>query len=338
MKIVWPTVAATLATAVPRPALHAAVTIFADGPQAEARGEWAVAFSGGADSLALLLLLWAHWPERRGELVALHFNHRLRGRASTADEAFCKRVCAALGVECVVGRWAESPPDASEAAARAARFTYFERVLAERGCGALWLGHQQDDVAESILMRLARGSGTAGLAAPRPVQSMPGRVHLRPLLTQKKTTLLAALTAAGGVWREDASNSTGDFFRNRIRLEVLPVWSEAAGGRDALAGIALSRDLLEDDDTALDTWAARVTRIDARGSLALRPLRGLPRAVLRRVIHRWLAQTPVKTDLNRNGFNGLLKLVQAGRTGTRHSLGAGHFALRRRTLVSCVRA
>ncbi|MBC8009740.1 MAG: TilS substrate-binding domain-containing protein, partial [Burkholderiales bacterium] len=118
-----------------------------------------------------------------------------------------------------------------------------------------------------------------------------------------------------------------------------PAWRAAAAepGRDALAGLALSRDLLEEDDTALEAWADRVTRIDDRnGALALAPLRDLPRAVLRRVVHRWLATTPARTDLNRVGFNALLDLVATGRTGAKHSLGAAFFVLRRRTRLVCV--
>ena len=89
--------------------------------------------------------------------------------------------------------------------------------MKQRKIRLLWLGHQQDDIAETMLMRLARGSGSAGLAAPRPRQAMSdGRFHLRPLLTLKKAKIVAALRAAGASWREDATNARGDFFRNRI--------------------------------------------------------------------------------------------------------------------------
>jgi tRNA(Ile)-lysidine synthase len=89
----WPLVAAALAERFPRTALHPSVVAWAEGKSMAARASWAVAFSGGADSLALLLLLWAHWPARRARLAALHFDHRLRGRASTDDEKFCAGVC-----------------------------------------------------------------------------------------------------------------------------------------------------------------------------------------------------------------------------------------------------
>ncbi len=340
-RINWPRLAGRLAAAIPTVRLHPAVRawIVARPP----RERLAVALSGGADSVALLLLLWAHFPERRARLLALHFDHRLRGRASAADARFCASLCRALGVELAAGRWDEAPRDpsaASEALARAARIQFFTTTLRRRRVVALCTGHHRDDVAETVLMRLARGASAAGLSAPRPVHPQPalGRTHLRPLLNLDKAALLDALRAAGASWREDATNESTAFLRNRIREDVVPAWRAAADqGRDALAGIALSRGLLEEDDAALESWADRVTRIDSRGGLALAPLRDLPRAVQRRVVHRWLASTPAKTDLNRAGFNALLDLASAtGRVGAKHSLGAAHFAVRRRTRLVCV--
>ena len=342
-KMNWPRVAEKLAASLPQERLHPAVLGRTAG--SPPRERWAVALSGGADSVALLLLLWAHWPERRPRLLALHFDHRLRGRASTADARFCEKLCRDLGVELVVGRWTDRAPASasatkpSEAEARTARHAFFAATLRRRRVAALFTGHHRDDVAETFLMRLARGSGAAGLAAPRPVHPQPalGRVHLRPLLNLDKAALAEAVRAAGGTWREDASNSTAAHLRNRVRAELLPAWRRFAAepGRDALAGVALSRELLEEDDAALEIWAERAFRLDARGGLALSPLRELPRAALRRVLRRWLVTTPARTDLNRQGFNGLLDLVSARRTGARHSLGAGHFARITRTRLVC---
>ena len=337
----WPRVAEKLAAAVPRERLHPAVLRRL--ASASPRERWTVALSGGADSVALLLLLWAHWPERRSRLLALHFDHRLRGRSSAADARFCEKLCRALGVDLVVGRWedrdAEAEGKPSEAEARAARHAFFTRTLRRRRAGVLFTGHHREDLAETMLMRLARGSGAAGLVAPRPVHPQPalGRVHLRPLLSLDKSALTAALRGAGGAWREDASNAGSAHLRNRVRADLLPVWRACAAepGREALSGLALTRDLLEEDDAALEVWADRATRIESDGALALAPLRDLPRAVLRRVLHRWLAQSPARTDLNRHGFNALLDFVVAGRTGARHSLGAGHFARIMRTRLVC---
>ncbi len=319
----WPAKAARVGGLLPIERFHPAAVARLD--RSRKSEGWAVAFSGGADSLALLMLLWTHRPERRARLVALHFNHRLRGRAADTDEKFCATVCAALGVRFVAARWHAVRPRVSEAGARTARFAFFEREMNRRKIRVLLLAHQQDDIAETLFMRLARGSGTAGLAAPRPVQVHPGgRLHLRPLLTFKKAELVAALRKAGASWREDATNETDDFFRNRVRRSVLPAWVRASG-RDALAGAALARERLEEDDGALEAWLDRLAPVRRRG-LDLSRLAGVPRAVWRRALHRWLLAVRPETDLSRQGFESLLAAVQRGRD-TRFSLGAKGFAV-----------
>jgi tRNA(Ile)-lysidine synthase len=309
---------------------------------------WAVGFSGGPDSLALLLLLWAHFPERRRALHALHFDHRMRGRASAADAHFCREVAAALNVRFHLGRWKERPTSVSEAAAREARMAFFERVCRRRKFSLLWLGHQEDDVAETILMRLARGSGTAGLAAPRPIGTVWGRAGsggrtwlkggrlreaslprtslARPFLGLKKTEILEALAECRIPWRTDASNETAAFFRNRVRREVLARWVKASG-RDALGGAALSRELLQEDDEALAAWTDRCHALTPSGRLRLARLAGCPTAIWRRALHRWLLAHKGQTgDLSRAGFDNLLVAIRKGRP-TRQSLGRTAFAV-----------
>ncbi|HTX67422.1 MAG TPA: tRNA lysidine(34) synthetase TilS [Opitutaceae bacterium] len=330
----WPAVAVAFARRISPDALHPGAMHAARADHERERRKhpprrprWAVAFSGGADSLALLLIFWAEGPGRWGrDFTVLHFNHRLRGRAAAADARFCARVCAALGLKLVVGRWREARRGASEAEARAARLAFFHREMRRRRLRLLWFGHQQDDIAESMLMRLARGSGAAGLAAPRPAQAMPGGIwHLRPLLTLKKAEIVAALRAAGASWREDATNARDGFFRNRIRRRVLPAWRRAAG-RDALAGAALARERLEEDDAALEAWLDELRPLRRDGSLDLARLASRPRALVRRAVRRWLAGQPGAGGLSRQGFEDLLEAVTAGRA-TRRSVGRRGFAV-----------
>lgn len=323
----WSRRAVRLAGLLPRDRLEPAV--LAHGLQPGQRGPWTVALSGGADSVALLLLLWVHLPEHRERLQAVHFNHRLRGRAAERDEAFCRDLCRGLRVKLRIGRRRVNRLVQNEAAARELRFACIDRVMRSSRSTLLWLGHQQNDVAETMLMRLARGSGAGGLAAPRPVQTMPdGRVHLRPMLGLKHSELTAALQAARIPWREDASNRSADYLRNRVRHQVLPVWEETAG-RDAVAGAALSRSLLEDDDAALDAWAMQLVAGMPAGRLWLRKLEDVPRAVVRRILHRWLTEQEGAGDLSRQAFEQLLAAVQRG-ASTRHSIGPQAFAVIRR--------
>ena len=327
----WPEIAGAVGTLIAPSRLHPAAVAWAKSA-AGSRAPWYVALSGGADSVAVLLLLWAHWPKRRARLRALHFDHRLRGAASRADARFCAKLCTALGVPLTLAEWkrTDSRRRASEAEARDARLRFFERHAR-----TLWLGHHQDDVAETMLMRLARGSGAGGLSAPRPVQAMPkGRTHLRPLLTLRKSEIVAALSAAGAAWREDATNAGPDFFRNRIRAEVLPRW-EAAAQRDAVAGAARARELLAEDDAALEAWVDQLRPWGKNGDLLLKRLAGAPRAVWRRALHRWLGCLTPKVDVSRQAVDVLLAAVERG-APTRQSLGPQLFAVidRRRRLRS----
>ncbi len=329
----WPTVAAAVASEISHSALHPAAMLRAlaehgrEGRRGGRPSRWALAFSGGADSLAMLLIFWAEGPGRWGrDFVVLHFNHGLRGRAANADEKFCREVCGALGVTFVAGRWKDAPSSASEAEARDARLNFFQREMKRRKLRLLWLAHQQDDIAESMLMRLARGSGSGGLAAPRPVQPQPdGRLHLRPMLTLRKSAITTALKKAGAVWREDATNSGRDFFRNRVRRDVLPKWV-AASERDAVGGAARSRELLEEDDAALDAWLAELKPLTAKGSLNLGKLAGKPRALIRRALHRWMRAQTHEIRVSRQAFDALLHDVIRGRR-TRHSVGRDGFAI-----------
>ncbi len=320
-----------LAQQLPKSSLHPAVLQWVE--QSVRRGPWLISLSGGADSMALLFLVWMHWPDRRSRLRVVHYNHRLRGRASDGDEKFCRDICRILRVPISVGRRRITTKINSEAQARKLRFEFIDRVMRKFGSKTIWLGHQQDDVAETMLMRLARGSGAGGLAAPRPIQSMPlHRVHLRPLLNLKCSEIEAGMRLAQLPWRVDASNMTGLYFRNRIRHDVIPTWVEAAE-RDAVAGAARSRDLLDEDDSALDDWAVSLYDMMPAGRLSLHELGNVPRAVVRRLLHRWLMGQEEAGDLSRQAFVHLLEAVMRGES-TRQSIGTKGFAVIKRQVLS----
>lgn len=312
-----------LAESIPLGRLHP--TVVERACRSKPAERWAIALSGGADSLALVLLLWAHFPERRERMVVLHFNHRLRGRAAAADARFCARACASLGLRFRSGEWANAPDSASEAAARAARHDFFAREMKRARATWLWLGHHQDDIVETMLMRLARGSGTAGLAAPRPMQIVGGVTRARPLLTLRKAELVAALTKAGIAWRDDSTNASDRFFRNRVRRSLVPAWTCMAG-RDVIPGVALARERLDEDDTALEAWVDEIGPLDRWRRLDLVRLAGKPVALWRRALHRWLLAARIDSDLSRQGFDQLLAAIRRGRD-TRFSLGARNFAV-----------
>ena len=181
-----------------------------------------VAVSGGADSVALLLLLL----ELRGKLgivpSVVHFNHKLRGKASDADEAFVAKLAAKHGLEfhsasVDVAKKAKMERANLEDAARRARYDYF-RSLAESGaCGRIVVAHTADDQAETVLAHLLRGTGLAGLGGIHPVA---GPV-VRPLLNVRRSELRRYLRARKQTWREDATNRDMKRMRARIRKKLL---------------------------------------------------------------------------------------------------------------------
>lgn len=217
-------------------------SIFASG------GRVGVACSGGADSLFLLRVLAAEFCA--GNLAVLHFNHKVR-KAAEIDEKFVESECAKLGAEFVRGSPDEAPRDRSEGGLRALRLAFFEKCAADLKLAAVAQGHHAGDVAETLLMRLARGAGLGGLCAPRPISRLRGVEYLRPLLNMSKGEIVAAMESAGLAWREDESNAGLDYFRNRIRNSVLPAFSEASQ-YDIFAAAVRSRGLLQEDADALD--------------------------------------------------------------------------------------
>ena len=184
----------------------------------------AAAVSGGADSMALLLLLRQLQPEFGYTLSACHVNHGLRGAAADRDEAFVREVCAALGVPLRVFRAAElagevgaPPPHAGEDWARRLRYACFER-LCQEGIDAVATAHTANDQAETLLLRLARGTGLHGAAGIRPRRGC----YLRPLLCLNRADTEAVCRTAGQTWVTDETNETDAYARNRLRRAALP--------------------------------------------------------------------------------------------------------------------
>ena len=191
-----------------------------------------VAVSGGPDSVALLrglAKLHHSGDDARspGALCAAHLNHQLRGDDSADDQQFVVDLCRDLGISCEVGRvelaGALTPSGGGlETAARQARYRFLEQV-AER-CGARYvaLAHTADDQAETILHRIVRGTGLAGLGGMAPVRPLGHASLVRPLLGFRRNELLDYLADLAQPFRIDQSNADPRFTRNRIRHDLLP--------------------------------------------------------------------------------------------------------------------
>ena len=276
---------------------------------------WSVACSGGSDSVALLLLVFAWFPAYRKGLRICHFNHGFRGAESDADEAFVRDLATKLGLEITCDRWEGAPlTRITEASLREARLQFYFSALKGTGGALLLVGHHAGDVAETVLMRLARGSGAGGLCAPRPVQSFAGgAVFVRPLLDLPKRRITEALESCGIEWREDGSNQSPRFLRNRVRHRVLPVM-KANAGREVEVGIVRSRRLLEEDDCALQQWMGDLvgeSELD-RSISDLGALKSKPVALLRRALNQWLNRRGLNRTLSAKSVDTLLEEIVRG--------------------------
>ncbi len=301
-----------------------------------------LAVSGGADSVALFHLLLPVCRNAGTAVTLLHLNHGLRAEAG-ADEQFVRSLAAQAGVPFLSRRVALSARPADglslEMAAREARMDFFRQCGAEAGLDAIATGHQADDVAETLLLRLARGAGAAGLAGLRPRSRLQhsSLALIRPLLPVAGAALRAWLSQRGLAWREDTSNSDPTIPRNLIRHTVLPQF-EAIWTPDVRARLCRSAETLREDDALLETLAAR--GLDALApqpsdppSLPVGPLLQQPEALRRRILRQWLFR---HGHPEAAGLDTVLSLIEACRSAdsTPFQLPGGAFALCRAGLLS----
>lgn len=256
-------------------------------------GAVVVAVSGGADSLALLHALHALRDRLGCRLHAATFDHGLRGPASAADVDFVVSICAALGVPVVTGR-AEQPA-AAEAELRAARYAFLAAAARATAAQRVAAGHHAGDQAETVLLRLVRGAGSAGLAAMLPAAPLPGSPDLtliRPLLAVTRAEIDAYCAAQGLTPRQDSTNQDTAYARNRIRAEVMPALerinpqAERALARFAIQAAA-EHDYLQ--QALAQVIAPHIDREPGRIKLERAAFRALHPALRWRFVH-WAAR------------------------------------------------
>jgi tRNA(Ile)-lysidine synthase len=213
-----------------------------------------VAFSGGADSTALLLAAQARWP---GRVTALHVHHGLQA-AADGFESHAHAFCAKRGIAFVSRRVdaAHAPGQSPEEAARQHRYRALALMAQAAGLHMVLLGQHADDQAETVLLALSRGAGLPGLAAMAEVFERHGMRFGRPLLDLSAHELREGLRAEGVGFVDDPSNTDTRFTRNRIRAELLPAWERsfpaframfARSARHAAQAQALLNELAHDD-------------------------------------------------------------------------------------------
>lgn len=332
-----------------------------------------VAVSGGVDSVALLWLLLELREEMGVVLSAVHVNHQIRGAEADADQQFVAELAQQQGLP-LQAFSVETPRHAAEhrlsleAAARELRYRQFHRLLAEGTVDKVATAHTLDDQAETVLLRLARGTGIKGLASIRPKwavgigqwpektvahmgasktregaglgpaqgeRSSPLPAIVRPLLEIRRGELESYLRRLGQAWREDASNLDLRFARNRVRHKILPLLETDLNPniREQLAEIAeIARGEEEYWSAQLSQALPEVWAAPAQGSqpcLRIDLLQAHPLALQRRLVRA--AAKSLGLSLEFQHVEELLALAQAPPAGEKRiMLPGGYSVLRRR--------
>jgi tRNA(Ile)-lysidine synthase len=281
-----------------------------------------VAVSGGADSVCLLHVLRELAPRWNLRLTVLHLDHKLRGEESRQDAAFVRDLAAALDLpfelqETDVAALCRETGDNLEQAARAVRLEFFKRLTQAGTVDRIAAGHTRSDQAETVLFRFLRGSGTAGLAGIRPVTD-DGIV--RPLLEIDRPEIERYLRERGIAWRNDSTNASTAFARNRIRHELLPQltrdWNPAMA--ETLAHTA---DWAQAEEAYWESELAHLAPAHLSFEppavlVQVDPLAALPLAVARRLIRR--AIELAKGDLRGVGFEHLAGVLELAASAEGH--------------------
>jgi tRNA(Ile)-lysidine synthase len=292
-----------------------------------------VALSGGADSCALLDLL-TRLPGYNLTLIVAHLNHCLRDVESDADEEFCRELASRYSLPFELRRidvksLAEKSRLNLEDAGRRARIEFLDEMRSTHGATAVALAHHGDDQAETVLMRLLRGSGMTGLSG---MAYRNARGYVRPLLEISRSDIEQYLRGRGLEWREDASNSDTAYLRNRIRHELLPLLEEYNPAiRSCLASTA---SVLGGDEALLEELTAQAfteSCLMGEGRIVcdVRHLRAFSQALRRRVLRRAFKQLiGTLEEVSLRHIDAVCDIIDSERPNLRLALPHGVTAVR----------
>ena len=245
----------------------------------EAGDKVLVAVSGGADSLALASAILKESQEFAITPIAVTVDHQLQSGSSAQAEKVEKQLKEMGYGKVICKKVVVTTESGLEAGARDARYQALSTCAAEEKATKVFLGHTRDDQAETVLLGLARGSGTRSLSG----MAVKNGIYLRPLLHITRDETVAACKEIGVEPWNDPHNSNTEFSRVRVRAEVLPIMEEKMGPGIA-AALARSASILRDDADALDEIAQReISRFDLT-NLGCDELAALPRAIRSRVL------------------------------------------------------
>ena len=249
-----------------------------------------VAFSGGADSSALLHILCQYSKMSGAKIYAAHVNHGIRGNEADRDEEFCKELCDSLGVKIFVLRAdvpsiAKERKESVETAARLVRYEFFERVMRENGIKILATAHNANDNLETLIFNIARGSGLSGLCGIPSSRSMGSATVIRPMLAMQKSEIIEYCKKHALNFVTDSTNTDTDYTRNLIRAEIIPVMQKINSG--ALRNANRMCQNLREDSIFLDSMAEKfIQELDTEYEIELKKILESPAPIINRAFIR----------------------------------------------------
>ncbi|MFT5527128.1 MAG: tRNA(Ile)-lysidine synthase [Pirellulaceae bacterium] len=278
-----------------------------------------IGVSGGADSVAMLTALCNIRPaDAQGRLIVTHFNHQLRGQAAEIDAEFVRTLSNQLGLTAEIGTADNLPLSSDEESLRNARYAFF-RQTADR-CGARYvaLAHTADDQVETILHRIIRGTGLAGLAGiPRIRRLSHAASVIRPLLDMTRAEIVAYLQNRGQMYCTDASNIDPKYTRNRIRHQLLPAIEESFNpqAREAilrLGATACEAQQFIETHVAVITKQALVDSSPTQLRLSRSPLAQAPPMLVREFFRAmWQLQNWPQQAMTQSHWENLAELAKS---------------------------
>lgn len=290
----------------------------------EANTSVLVAFSGGADSVALLDMMQTEYPN--APLLLAHVNHGIRGEEALRDRAFCENTAKERGLEIVildvdVPALAKEKGQSLEEAAREVRYAFFADLMQARSIPLLLTAHHANDHLETVLFRLARGTGLSGLSGILPVRPFATGYLVRPMLDFSKADILQYCKENKLAFVTDSTNADTAYARNRIRAEVVPVLEELYADA-AHRAVRMSAEIAEDDSYLRQAAEQLLVKHTTAAGISLQALREAHPAIRRRALQRWFEEKR-SASLEAVHTQALLALVESGDLTARVALPTG---------------
>lgn len=283
-----------------------------------------LAFSGGADSVALLDMMQKEYP--KAPILLAHVNHGIRGEEALLDRAFCEQVAKERGLEIAildvdVPALAKEKGQSLEEAAREVRYAFFADLMRERNIPVLLTAHHADDHLETVLFRIARGTGLSGLCGITPIRPFADGYLVRPLLGFTKKEILQYCREQGLDFVTDSTNADTTYARNKIRAEVAPVLEDLYADVSHRA-MRMSAELAEDEACLHELAKGFVEENTTTRGISYLHLQKAHPAIRRRALQMWFEKERGAT-LESVHLQALLHLIESEDRTARVALPTG---------------